>query len=73
MSDSREDALDLLDSRTVRSISDLQDKLRANSITEVIGNALALLKIAVDNATQDMVITMISRDERRLKVDLKGK
>jgi len=73
MSDSREDALVRLDSRTVRSISDLQDKLRANSITEVIGNALALLKIAVDNATQDMVITMISRDERRLKVDLKGK
>jgi hypothetical protein len=61
-----------LDERSLKAISELQYRLRAQSSAEVIRNALALLKIAVDNADPDsLVITIVGRDGKFLKVDLK--
>jgi hypothetical protein len=73
MSEFTGEGLFQLDSRTLLSIEDLRIKLRARNSTDVIRNALALLKIAVDNADPDsLVIRMPAKDGGWLRVDLKA-
>ena len=73
MSDFRSEASFRLDTRTLRSIEELGIKLRATSSTDVIRNALSLLKVAVDNADPDsLVVVMLNKDGEPLKVDLKA-
>ena len=60
-----------LDTRTLSAIDELRVKLRARSSSDVIRNALALLKVAVDNADDSLVIRIPTRTGEFIAVDLK--
>ena len=62
-----------LEPRTLRAVEDLREKLRARSSSEVIRNALSLLKIAVDNADpESLVIVLQTKEGKFITVDLKA-
>ena len=70
----RSDGIFQLDRASLNAIEDLRRRLGAESSSDVISNALALLKVAVDNADPDSLVILIqSRNGGFLTVDLKSK
>ena len=62
----------ILDEGTAQAISELKKEFNVNTNAAVIRRAIALARIAMRNSDSEKVVTLIDKEDNKVRVALQG-